>query len=340
MDRRRAVETVSLRWLRWRGDRRVPAGHRLPLLLHAGAVGAAHRALLLDPGALWVGVRRADRRHVPRGAEVRRRRRPGLPRLLRNIGAGRASRRPCSRCWSRSPARTRWPGCGSSAGGRSSALFLAVYLFPAIVLAIPLFVVFTRVGLRGSLVGLVLVYIAQTVPVSVYMLKNYFETIPVSLEEAAAIDGAGRLGIIRRVSLPLAAPSIMATGLYVFMIAWNEFLFALLFLVAEPDRWTVSLGLSQLADGDRGAQDGADGRVGRADPAHRDPLLRQRTAAHRGPDQRRGEGMIVSSGSPARPPPARLRWPHGQADPLGDRHRARALAVVHRPVPQARGRGR
>ena len=130
-----------------------------------------------------------------------------------------------------------------------SALFLAVYLFPSIVIAIPLFVVFTRAGLRGSLTGLVLVYISQTLPVSVYMLKNYFETIPVSLEESAAIDGAGRLGIIRRVSLPLAAPSVMAVALYDFMIAWNEYLFALLFLVDRPDRWTVSLGLSLLADG-------------------------------------------------------------------------------------------
>ncbi|HET8659813.1 MAG TPA: carbohydrate ABC transporter permease [Micromonosporaceae bacterium] len=128
-------------------------------------------------------------------------------------------------------------------------LFLAVYLFPSIVIAIPLFVLFTRAGLRGSLFGLVLVYISQTVPVSVYMLKNYFETIPVSLEESAAIDGANRAGIIRRISLPLAAPSIMAVALYDFMIAWNEFLFALLFLVDRPNRWTVSLGLSQLADG-------------------------------------------------------------------------------------------
>ncbi|HET8681012.1 MAG TPA: carbohydrate ABC transporter permease [Micromonosporaceae bacterium] len=76
-----------------------------------------------------------------------------------------------------------------------------------------------------------------------------FETIPVSLEESAAIHGAGRYGIIRRISLPLAAPSIMAVALYDFMIAWSEFLFALLFLVDRPNRWTVSLGLSQLADG-------------------------------------------------------------------------------------------
>ncbi len=128
-----------------------------------------------------------------------------------------------------------------------SGLFLAVYLFPAILLAVPLFVFFTRIGLRGSLVGLLIVYVSQIVAVSIYMLRNYFDTIPVSLEEAAAIDGCSRLGIMRRISIPLAMPSIMANALFVFMIAWNEFLFALLFLVEERDRWTVSLGLSQLA---------------------------------------------------------------------------------------------
>ncbi|MFD8075930.1 carbohydrate ABC transporter permease [Streptomyces sp. NPDC059718] len=135
-------------------------------------------------------------------------------------------------------------------GGRQvSALFLAVYLFPATLLAVPLFVIFARIGLQGSLFGLAIVYIAQTVPVSIYMLKNYFITIPESIEEAAALDGASRLQTVRKVVLPLAAPSLMATGLYVFMIAWNEFLFALLFLAAEPGKWTVSLGLQQLANG-------------------------------------------------------------------------------------------
>ena len=111
-----------------------------------------------------------------------------------------------------------------------------------------------------------LVYIAQTLPVSVYMLRNYFETIPVSIEEAAAIDGASRLGIMRRVSLPLAMPSIMATALYIFMIAWNEFLFALLFLVGKPrpvDRVARAVPAVQRH---RGAQDGADGRVGACSP--------------------------------------------------------------------------
>lgn len=127
-----------------------------------------------------------------------------------------------------------------------SALFLAVYLFPSILLAVPLFVFFTRIGMRGSLVAVLLVYVSQTVAVSIYMLRNYFDTIPVALEEAAALDGCSRLGIMRRVSLPLAMPAIIANGLFVFMVAWNEFLFALLFLVDDRDRWTVSLGLSQL----------------------------------------------------------------------------------------------
>ena len=128
-------------------------------------------------------------------------------------------------------------------------LFLSVYLFPAILLAIPLFVLFTRLGLRGSLGGLTIVYIAQTVPVSIYMLRNYLSTIPVSLEEAAAMDGYSRLQTIRKIVLPLAAPAVMATALYVFMIAWNEFLFALLFLVEDRADWTVSLGLAQLSGG-------------------------------------------------------------------------------------------
>jgi multiple sugar transport system permease protein len=128
-----------------------------------------------------------------------------------------------------------------------SALFLASYLFPAIVIAIPLFVLFTRLGLRGSLGGLILVYTAQTVPVAIYMLRNYFETVPVAVEEAGLVDGLTRIGILRRITLPLAMPSVIATGLFVFMIAWNEFLFALLFLVDKRPQWTVSLGLSQLS---------------------------------------------------------------------------------------------
>ncbi|KAA9152798.1 carbohydrate ABC transporter permease [Microbacterium lushaniae] len=128
-----------------------------------------------------------------------------------------------------------------------SALFLAVYFFPSILLAVPLFVVFTQIGLRGSLLGLLIVYVSQVVAVSIYTLRNYFATIPVSLEEAAAIDGCTRLQTMRKISIPLAMPAIVSNGLFIFMIAWNEFLFALLFLVERRESWTVSLGLSQLS---------------------------------------------------------------------------------------------
>jgi multiple sugar transport system permease protein len=81
------------------------------------------------------------------------------------------------------------------------------------------------------------------------MLRNYLIAVPSSVEEAAMIDGCGRLALIRRVVLPMALPGVAATALYVFMIAWNEFLFALLFLSAKPELWTVSLGLTRLSDG-------------------------------------------------------------------------------------------
>ena len=127
------------------------------------------------------------------------------------------------------------------------AVFLGVYFFPAILLAIPLFVFFTRIQQRGTLTGLLVVYVAQVAAVSIYMLRNYFDTIPASLEEAAAIDGCTRVQAMRHISLPLAMPAIASNALFIFMIAWNEFLFALLFLVEKPENWTVSLGLSQLA---------------------------------------------------------------------------------------------
>ncbi|MEU5726611.1 carbohydrate ABC transporter permease [Micromonospora sp. NPDC047738] len=247
MDRDR-IETVSLRWLR----RLVIAGFLLVTLLPFWymlvlSVRPIER-LLLDPGSLLVP---AGELTVATYVEVLKATEDGgqgFLAFIRNSGlvalAATALTLLVAIPGAYAVSRLRFFG-----RRQVHALFLAVYLFPSIVIAIPLFVVFTRAGLRGSLVGLVLVYLSQTLPVSVYMLKNYFESIPVSLEESAAIDGAGRLGVIRRVSLPLSAPSVMAVALYDFMIAWNEFLFALLFLVDRPNRWTVSLGLSLLSDG-------------------------------------------------------------------------------------------
>lgn len=127
-----------------------------------------------------------------------------------------------------------------------SAIIVLIYLFPAIVLAIPLFVVFSRLGLRDSLAGLTVVYLAQTIPVALYMLRSYFETVPKEIEEAAMADGCGRMKVITKVTLPLSAPAIASVSLYVFMIAWNEFLFAFLFLQSDRGHWTLPLGLQQL----------------------------------------------------------------------------------------------
>jgi multiple sugar transport system permease protein len=125
---------------------------------------------------------------------------------------------------------------------------ILIYLFPVIVVAIPLFVMFSRIGLRGSLYGLIIVYLASTLPVTLFMLRNYFQSIPVELEEAAVVDGLSRFGVIRRITIPLAAPAIAAVALYVFMIAWNEFLYALLFILEKRELWTLSLGVQQLDD--------------------------------------------------------------------------------------------
>ncbi|XOB98056.1 carbohydrate ABC transporter permease [Deinococcota bacterium DY0809b] len=122
---------------------------------------------------------------------------------------------------------------------------LLTYMFPAIVLAIPLYTIFTQLGLRDNLIGLIIVYLAQTLPVALYMLRSYFETIPASLEEAGLIDGCSRFEVIWRITLPLALPALASVGLYVFMIAWNEFLFAFMFL-DTPELFTLSRGMVGL----------------------------------------------------------------------------------------------
>lgn len=145
-------------------------------------------------------------------------------------------------------------------GKRAISLgIILVYLFPAVVISIPLFVVFSRIGsvdveifgmtlgLPGlDLFGLMVVYVAQTIPVALYMLRSYFTSIPKELEEAGLIDGLSHWGVMRRITIPLSAPAIAAVALFVFMIAWNEFLFALLFILQDQSAWTLPLGVQQL----------------------------------------------------------------------------------------------
>ena len=129
--------------------------------------------------------------------------------------------------------------------GFMSTSILLIYMFPAIVLVIPLYVIFSRMGLRDSIHVLILVYLAQTLPVALYMLRSYFQTLPAEMEEAGLIDGCSRLGVIWRIVIPLSAPALASVALYTFMIAWNEFLFAFMFL-DTPEKFTLSRGLVQL----------------------------------------------------------------------------------------------
>lgn len=124
---------------------------------------------------------------------------------------------------------------------------LLIYMFPPIVMVVPLFVIFSRLHLRDSLLGLIIVYLAQTLPVALYMLKSYFETLPPDLEEAGLIDGCSRWSVIWRVTIPLSLPSMASVALYTFMIAWNEFLFAFIFL-DTPSKFTLSRGIIQLSE--------------------------------------------------------------------------------------------
>ena len=126
-----------------------------------------------------------------------------------------------------------------------SRSILLIYMVPAIVLVIPLYAVFSQMGLRNSLTGLMIVYPATTIPVALYMLQGYFRGLPAELEEAGLMDGLTRLGVIWKVTLPLALPALASVSLYVFMIAWNEFLFAFMFL-DDLDIFTLSRGVVSL----------------------------------------------------------------------------------------------
>jgi multiple sugar transport system permease protein len=123
-------------------------------------------------------------------------------------------------------------------GGKEAMLngILIVYLFPGILLVIPLFAMIAQIGstlgfeVQDNLPVLILTYLAQTLPVALYMLANYFRTIPAEIEQAGLIDGCSRLEVIWRITLPLAVPALVSVAIYTFMIAWNEFLYALVFL--------------------------------------------------------------------------------------------------------------
>lgn len=130
-------------------------------------------------------------------------------------------------------------------GSIMSKVLVATYMLPPILLAIPYSMVMAKLGFVNTRVGLVIVYLSFSVPYAVWMLVGFFKTVPLGIEEAARVDGANKLQTFVRIVLPLVMPGIVATAIYTFINAWNEFLYSLI-LINSTDKMTVSVALKSL----------------------------------------------------------------------------------------------
>ncbi|MFE3251701.1 carbohydrate ABC transporter permease [Streptomyces sp. NPDC059209] len=117
--------------------------------------------------------------------------------------------------------------------------------FPFVLVIIPLFLVLKNLHLINSLLGLIMVYVVWSLPFALWMLVGYVRAVPAELEEAAAVDGAGRLRTLVSVTAPLLAPGIVATAMFAFITAWNEFFFALV-LLKSPEKQTLPVILTHF----------------------------------------------------------------------------------------------
>ena len=128
-------------------------------------------------------------------------------------------------------------------------MFLVSQMFPGTLMLIPLFIIIVKwLGLGNTYIGLVIVYATSAIPFCVWMMKGYFDTIPVDIEESARIDGASPQTIFFRIILPLATPAIAITALFSFMTAWNEFILASIFMESEGN-YTAPVGLRFFVGG-------------------------------------------------------------------------------------------
>ena len=127
----------------------------------------------------------------------------------------------------------------------SMAAYGIVRFFPPILLAIPYSIVMAKLGLTNTRVGLIIVYLSFSIPYAVWLLVGFFKSVPIGIEEAARIDGANKIMVFGKVVLPLVAPGIVATAIYTFINAWNEFLYSLI-LINDTEKMTVAVALRSL----------------------------------------------------------------------------------------------
>ena len=121
--------------------------------------------------------------------------------------------------------------------------FLVINMFPIVLIIIPLFVLMRRLGLIDTFLGVILGHSTFAIPFSVWMLTSYMNAIPRELDEAARIDGASRLQILRLIILPVVMPGVVTTGIYIFVTSWNEYLFAMMLSGQNVRTVTVALQL-------------------------------------------------------------------------------------------------
>lgn len=134
-------------------------------------------------------------------------------------------------------------------GHRAVLMFLiTTQMFPLVLLCIPYFRIFISLGLYDSLSALVIVYLTFTLPFCILMLRSYFLNIPKDIEEAAMVDGCSRLGAIFRTLVPISWPAFIGAGLYTFLLAWNEFLFAVVLIESWGKRVLTMAIYSLLAE--------------------------------------------------------------------------------------------
>ncbi|GAB3577817.1 carbohydrate ABC transporter permease [Amycolatopsis endophytica] len=126
---------------------------------------------------------------------------------------------------------------------------LTSQVFPVVLVILPLFLILRTIGLSDSLAGLTLVHTTYTLPFALWMLQGYVTAIPVDLEEAGAMDGAGRWTVLRRIVFPLLMPGIVATAMFSFVSSWNEFFFALV-LLQSPENYTLPITLNMFIGGE------------------------------------------------------------------------------------------
>ncbi|WP_246143714.1 carbohydrate ABC transporter permease [Actinacidiphila oryziradicis] len=126
-----------------------------------------------------------------------------------------------------------------------SLLLFVIQSLPVIVFVVPLFIMFSSVGLVDDLPGLVIVYVSSAIPIGCWMMSSYFDTIPHSLEEAAWVDGATLFGGFWRIILPNSLPGVMSVAIFSFLASWNDYLVALVFLRSDAE-FTLPIGIQQF----------------------------------------------------------------------------------------------